>query len=49
MSEGRRWGRVSTRERAAWLCQADVVPPGCGGLRQADVVPPGDFESRVFF
>jgi len=31
MSEGRRLGRVCTREREAWLDKADVVPPGRGG------------------
>jgi len=31
MSEGRRLGRVSTRERGAWLDQADVVTPRRGG------------------
>jgi len=28
MSEGQRLGRVSIRERRAWLGQADVAPPG---------------------
>jgi len=39
MSEGRRLGRESTRERGAWLGQADVVPPGrtrrAGGSKKA--------------
>jgi len=28
MSEGRKLGRVSTRERGGWLGQANVAPPG---------------------